>query len=95
MLIFLILEGGSGRSHLRVIFVYNYHPLLLNGMVHVGIFISLLVPMYFVKKLNVRNTGLYLAGALPVHLAIHFMTIRDLAQLMGVSHFLLNFLSLP
>jgi hypothetical protein len=58
-------------------------------------FISLLVPMYFVKKLNVRNTDLYLAGALPVHLAIHFIIIKDLAQLMGVSHFLLNFLSLP
>jgi hypothetical protein len=43
----------------------------------------------------VRNTGLYLAGALPVHLAIHFMIIGDLAQLMSVSHFLLNFLSLP
>jgi hypothetical protein len=45
--------------------------------------------------LNVRTIGLYLAGALPVHLAIHFTIIGDLAQLIGVSHILLNFLSLP
>jgi hypothetical protein len=94
MLIFLILGTVRGATS-ALYLVYNYHPLLLNGMVHGGIFISLLVPMYFVKKLNVRNTGLYLAGALPVHLAIHFIIIKDLAQLMGVSHFLLNFLSLP
>jgi hypothetical protein len=59
------------------------------------LFHRLSVPMYFVKKLNVHNIGLYLAGALPVHFAIHFMIIGYLAQLMSVSHFLLNFLSLP
>ena len=51
--------------------------------------------MYFAKKLTVKKAGWYLAGALPVHLAIHFVIIRDLAQLIGVSHALLNFLSLP
>ena len=94
MLIFLIL-GAAGGATSALYLVYNYHPLLLNGVIRGGIFISLLVPMYFVKKLNVRNIGLYLAGALPVHLAIHFMIIGDLAQLMRVSHFLLNFRSLP
>jgi hypothetical protein len=64
-------------------------------VIHGGIFVSPLVAMYFVKKLNVRTAGLYLAGALPVHLAIHFTIIGDLAQLIGVSHILLNFLSLP
>jgi hypothetical protein len=45
--------------------------------------------------LNMRSSSLYLAGALPVHLAIHFTIIGDLAQLIRVSHILLNFLSLP
>jgi hypothetical protein len=94
MLIFLIV-GAVGGATSGFYLAYNYHPLLLNGAIHGGIFVSPLVAMYFVKKLNVRSSGLYLAGALPVHLAIHFTIIGDLAQLIGVSHLLLNFLSLP
>ncbi len=80
---------------LSIFLSYNYHPLLLNGVIHGVIFVLPLVAMYFVSKLNVRTSGLYLAGALPVHLAIHFTIIGDLAQLIGVSHILLNFPSLP
>ena len=94
MLIFLIV-GAVGGATSAFYLAYNYHPLLLNGAIHGGIFVSPLVAMYFVKKLNVRTTGWYLAGALPVHLAIHFTIIGDLAQLIGVSHILLNFVSLP
>lgn len=94
MLMFLI-AGAVGGATSAFYLAYNYHPLLLNGAIHGGIFVSPLVAMYFVKKLNVRTTGLYLAGALPVHLTIHFTIIGDLAQLIGVSHILLNFLSLP
>jgi ABC-type thiamin/hydroxymethylpyrimidine transport system permease subunit len=94
MLIFLI-AGAVGGATSAFYLAYNYHPLLLNGAIHGVIFVSPLVAMYFVKKLNVRTIGLYLAGALPVHLAIHFTIIGDLAQLIGVSHILLNFLSLP
>ena len=94
MLIFLIV-GAVGGATSAFYLAYNYHPLLLNGVIHGGIFVSPLVAMYSVKKLNMRSSGLYLAGALPVHLAIHFTIIGDLAQLIGVSHLLLNFLSLP
>ena len=94
MLIFLIV-GVVGGAASALYLTYYYHPLLLNGAIHGGIFVSPLVAMYFVKKLNMRSSGLYLAGALPVHLAIHFTIIGDLAQLIGVSHLLLNFLSLP
>lgn len=96
MLIFLIV-GAVGGATSAFYLAYNYHSLLVNGAIHGGIFVSPLVAMYFVKKLklNVRSSGLYLAGALPVHLAIHFTIIGDLAQLIGVSHILLNFLSLP
>ena len=94
MLIFLIV-GAVGGATSAFYLAYNYHPLLLNGVIHGGIFVSPLVAMHFIKKLNMRNAGSYLAGALPVHLAIHFTIIGDLAQLIGVSHILLNFLSLP
>jgi hypothetical protein len=94
MLIFLIV-GAVGGATSAFYLAYNYHPLLPNGVMHGGIFVSPLVAMYFVKKLDMRSSGLYLAGALPVHLAIHFTIIGDLAQLIGVSHLLLNFLSLP
>ena len=94
MLIFLIV-GVVGGAASALYLNYNYHPILLNGAMHGGIFVSPLLAMYFIKKLNLHNSGLYLAGALPVHLAIHFTIIGDLAQLIGVSHFLLNFLSLP
>jgi hypothetical protein len=94
MLIFLIV-GVVGGAASALYLNYNYHPILLNGAIHGGIFVSPLVAMHFIKKLNMRNAGLYLAGALPVHLAIHFAIIGDLGQLIGVSHNLLNFLSLP
>lgn len=94
MLIYLLAGIAAGLASALYLF-YSYHPLLLNGAVHAAIFGSGLVAMYFSKRLNAKNAGWYLAGALPVHLAIHFMVIRDLAQLMGVSHILLNFLSLP
>jgi hypothetical protein len=94
MLIYLLIGIAAGVASAFYLF-YNYHPLLLNGAVHAAIFGSGLVAMYFAKRLNAKSAGWYLAGALPVHLAIHFMLIRDLAQLMGVSHILLNFLSLP
>lgn len=94
MLIYLLTGIAAGLASALYLF-YNYHPLLLNGAVHAAIFGSGLVAMYFSKRLNAKSAGWYLAGALPVHLAVHFMIIGDLAQLMGVSHILLNFLSLP
>lgn len=94
MLIFLLAGIAAGVLSALYLF-YNYHPILLNGAVHAAIFGSGLVAMHFAKKLNMRTAGWYLLGALPVHLAIHFTIIGDLAQLMGVSHTLLNFLSLP
>jgi len=94
MLIYLLAGLAAGIASALYLF-YNYHPLLLNGAVHAAIFATGLVAMYFAKRLSAKSAGWYMAGALPVHLAIHFVIIRDLAQLMGVSHILLNFLSLP
>lgn len=94
MLIYILAGVAAGVASALYLF-YNYHPLLLNGAVHAAIFASGLVAMYFAKKLTVKKAGWYVAGALPVHLAIHFVIIKDLAQLIGVSHALLNFLSLP
>jgi hypothetical protein len=86
-----IAAGAASAMYLA----YNYQPILLNGAIHAAIFSSGLIAMFFAKKLTASTAGLYVAGALPVHLAIHFVIIRDLAQLIGVSHFSLNFLSLP
>lgn len=94
MLIYLLVGIAAGVASALYLF-YNYQPILLNGAVHAAIFGSGLVAMYFAKKLTSRTAGWYLVGALPVHLAIHFTVIVDLAQLIGVSHALLNFLSLP
>lgn len=94
MLIFLLAGIAAGVASALYLFYY-YQPILLNGAVHAAIFGSGLVVMYFAKRLTARAAGWYLVGALPVHLAIHFVIIGDLAQLTGVSHALLNFLSLP
>jgi hypothetical protein len=90
-----VLAGIAAGTASALYLAYNYHPLLLNGAIHAAIFASGLLAFYFAKKLTARNAGWYLAGALPVHLVIHFVVIKDLAQLTGVSHALLNFLSLP
>jgi hypothetical protein len=94
LLIFLLAGIAAGVTSALYLF-YNYQPILLNGAVHAAIFGSGLVVMYFAKRLTARTAGWYLVGALPVHLAIHFVIIGDLAQLTDVSHALLNFLSLP
>jgi hypothetical protein len=77
MLIYLLIGIAAGVASALYLF-YNYHPLLLNGAVHAAIFGSGLIAMFFAKKFNARTAGWYLAGALPVHLAIHFTIIGDL-----------------
>lgn len=94
MLVFLLLGIAAGTTS-AIYLAYNYHPLLLNGTIHAAIFASGLVWMCFSRKLTAEAAGWYLAGALPVHLAVHLMIIGDLSQSTSVSHILLNFLSFP
>jgi hypothetical protein len=77
MLIYLLIGFAAGVASALYLY-YNYHPILLNGAVHAAIFGSGLVAMFFAKKFNAQTAGWYLAGALPVHLSIHFFVIGDL-----------------
>jgi hypothetical protein len=77
MLIYLLVGIAAGVASAFYL-AYNYHPLLLNGAIHAAIFSSGLVAMHFAKRLTARTAGWYLAGALPVHLAIHFFVIGDI-----------------
>jgi hypothetical protein len=52
MLIFLILEGAVGGATSALYLVYNYHPLLLNGMVHGGIFYFIACPHVFCQEIE-------------------------------------------
>jgi hypothetical protein len=93
---FWVLALGVAAGTASALYLaYNYHPILMNGAIHAVIFASGLIALFFAKRLTAKIAGVYLAGALPVHLAIHFVVIRDLSQLIGVSHILLNFGSLP
>jgi hypothetical protein len=94
-MIAFLLAGIAAGTASALYLAYNYQPILLNGTIHAAIFASGLVSMLFAKRLTAKAACWYLAGALPVHLAIHFVVIRDLAQLTGTSHILLNFLSFP
>ena len=95
MTLWVLAAGIAAGTASALYLAYSYQPILLNGAIHAAIFASGLVAMYFAKKLTAKKAGWYVAGALPVHLAIHFVVIRDLTQFIGVSHFLLNFSSLP
>jgi hypothetical protein len=88
-----LLAGIAAGVASAMYLAFYYQPILLNGAVHAAIFASGLVAMYLSKTLTAKKAGWYVAGALPVHLAIHFVVIRDL-QLTGVSQFL-NLPSLP
>ena len=77
MLIYLLIGIAAGVASAFYL-AYNYQPILFNGTIHAGIFVSGLVAMYFAKRLTARTAGWYLAGALPIHLAIHFIVIGDL-----------------
>ena len=89
-----MLAGVAAGTASALYLAFTYHPLLLHGTIHAVIFASGLIAGYVTNTLTARKAGLYVAGALPVHLAIHFLVIGDLAQLIGVSH-VLNFASLP
>jgi len=91
----ILLAGVAAGTASGFYFANYYQPVLLNGTIHAAIFGSGLVALLIAHRLTVRMATWYIAGALPVHLLIHFVVIRDLAQLMGVSHNLLNFASLP
>ncbi|HEU4984304.1 MAG TPA: hypothetical protein VFT58_01580 [Nitrososphaera sp.] len=95
MIIKYALAGIAAGAASATYLVFYYQPILLNGAIHAAIFVSGLVVMYITKSLTAKKAGAYVAGALPVHLAIHFVVIRDLTQLIGASHFLLNLSSLP
>ncbi|WP_415281058.1 hypothetical protein [Candidatus Nitrososphaera sp. FF02] len=58
---------------------FYYQPILLNGAVHAAIFMSGIIAMYFAKTLTAKKAGWYVAGALPVHFAVHFVVIKDLS----------------
>ncbi|AIF82101.1 hypothetical protein NTE_00017 [Candidatus Nitrososphaera evergladensis SR1] len=95
MMIKYVLAGVAAGAASATYLAFYYQPILLNGAIHAAIFASGLVAMYLAKSLTAKKAGAYVAGALPVHLAIHFVVIRDLPQLIGASHLLLNLPSLP
>lgn len=69
-----IAAGAASATYLA----FYYQPILLNGAIHAAIFVSGLAATYFAKALTAKKAGWYVAGALPVHLAIHFIVIKDL-----------------
>ncbi|HEY7506887.1 MAG TPA: hypothetical protein VH621_04735, partial [Nitrososphaera sp.] len=75
-MIAFLLAGIAAGTASALYLAYNYQPILLNGVIHAAIFASGLVAMHFGKWLTAKAAGWYLAGALPVHLAIHFVVIR-------------------
>lgn len=77
MLIYLLVGIAAGAAS-ALYLAYNYHTLLLNGAAHAAIFGSGIIAMYFAKKLSTKSVSWYVAGALPAHLAIHFLIIGDL-----------------
>jgi hypothetical protein len=86
--------SGIGAGAASAFYLYfTYHPLLIHGAVHAAIFAAGIIAMLITGTLTAKKAGAYVAGALPVHLAIHFLVIGDL-QLRGVSQFL-NLSSLP
>jgi hypothetical protein len=94
-----LLAGLAAGAASALYLYFNYHPLLLQGAIHAAMFASgLIVALVAKRRLTAGKAAAYVAGALPVHLAIHFLLIKDIQLLpatMGVSHFLLNLSSLP
>ncbi len=72
--------AGIGAGAASALYLYvTYHPLLLHGAIHAAIFASGIIAMLITKTLTAKKAGAYVAGALPVHLAIHFLVIGDLS----------------
>lgn len=88
-----ILAGIAAGAASALYLYFTYHPLVVHGFIHGAIFAAGIISMLITGTLTAKKVGAYVAGALPVHLAIHFLVIRDI-QLTGVSQ-LLNLSSLP
>jgi len=88
-----ILAGIGAGATSGFYLYFTYHPLLIHGAIHAAIFAAGIIAMLITGTLTAKKAGAYIAGALPVHLAIHFLVIGDL-QRIGVSQ-LLNFSSSP
>lgn len=57
----------------------NYHPFSIHGTIHAIIFATGLAAIFgYYRKASRRTAALYVAGALPVHLAVHFIVIKDI-----------------
>lgn len=72
--------AGIGAGAASALYLYfTYHPLLVHGAVHATIFAAGIIAMLITGTLTAKRAGAYIAGALPVHLAIHVMIIGDLS----------------
>jgi hypothetical protein len=83
MLAFLLAGIASGFTSAMYLY-FNYEPVLLQLPIHAVIFIAgyfllrrfLLVPKFSVK--DWKPLSIYLIGALPIHLTIHALLIKDI-----------------
>lgn len=72
--------AGIGAGAASAFYLYfTYHPLLIHGALHVAIFAAGIIAMLMTGTLTAKRASAYIAGALPVHLAIHFFVIGDLS----------------
>ncbi|MFL6479739.1 MAG: hypothetical protein ACJ70S_01340 [Nitrososphaera sp.] len=49
-MLILLIAGIAGGATSTLYLAYNYHPLLLNGAIHGGIFVSPLVAICFLSR---------------------------------------------
>lgn len=72
--------AGIGAGAASALYLYfSYHPLLIHGVIHAAIFAAGIIALFITGTLTAKKAGAYVGGALPVHLAIHFLIIGDLS----------------
>lgn len=75
-MLILLIAGIAGGATSALYLAYNYPPITAKWCNTWRNFcFTACRHMFFIEKLNMHAAGLYLAAALPAHLAIHFTTI--------------------
>ncbi|GBC74596.1 hypothetical protein HRbin05_00640 [archaeon HR05] len=79
-LLLLLISAGVASGIASALYLYfNREPLMVQLTIHALMFPSGYILLYLYKRVrNYKSIAVYLVSALPLHLLIHILLIRDI-----------------
>ncbi|GBC73365.1 hypothetical protein HRbin04_00763 [archaeon HR04] len=78
-LLLLLIPAGAASGIASALYLYfNREPLMVQLTIHVLMLSSGYILLSLYKRVNYKSIAVYLVSALPMHLLIHILLIRDI-----------------